>query len=426
MMQPTQWKMHWRRIEIMSEVIIKTLLILSFILSHAFNLLLDYLDEKHMKAAIPENVRDVYDEEEYRKWIAYHKDSKRLGMTKDAVTFALELLMLLFNFYAVVFALFGQHVVYLQYFLAIVLFVVIETVIGIPFHYYDTFVIEEKYGMNRMTKKTFVLDSVKSFIISLVLGYGLIAIIMFLYDRFGDPGIVLICLAVILISLLIVLVAVPLMRIFNRFDPLEEGDLKNDLLRLCDKYGVHVKKIVVRDASRRTTRANAFCAGLTKRKTISLDDNLVKEYENDQIVAVFAHEFAHAKYRHTLKSLPFSLMQIVLTIVILGAVFHITPVYTAFGFDGLNYYFAMFVLDLFTWPVMKVLEYVSNRISRKHEYEADGFAAREGYGEALISALKKLSKDALSNLNPHPFIVKLSYSHPTLSQRIDAIRLLEE
>ena len=410
----------------MSEVIIKTLLILSFILSHAFNLLLDYLDEKHMKAAIPENVRDVYDEEEYRKWIAYHKDSKRLGMTKGAVTFALELLMLLFNFYAVVFALFSQHAVYLQYFLAIVLFVVIETVIGIPFHYYDTFVIEEKYGMNRMTKKTFVLDSVKSFIISLVLVYGLIAIIMFLYDRFGDPGIVLICVAVILISLLIVLVAVPLMRIFNRFDPLEEGDLKNDLLRLCDKYGVHVKKIVVRDASRRTTRANAFCAGLTKRKTISLDDNLVTEYENDQIVAVFAHEFAHAKYRHTLKSLPFSLMQIVLTIVILGAVFHITPVYTAFGFDGLNYYFAMFVLDLFTWPVMKVLEYVSNRISRKHEYEADGFAAREGYGEALISALKKLSKDALSNLNPHPFIVKLSYSHPTLSQRIDAIRLLEE
>ena len=418
--------MHWRRIEIMSEVIIKTLLILSFILSHAFNLLLDCLDEKHMKAAIPENVRDVYDEEEYRKWIAYHKDGKRLGMTKDAVTFALELLMLLFNFYAAVFALFGQHAVYLQYLLAIVLLVVIETVIGIPFHYYDTFVIEEKYGMNRMTKKTFVLDSVKSFIISLVLGYGLIAIIMFLYDRFGDPGIVLICLAVILISLLIVLVAVPLMRIFNRFDPLEEGDLKNDLLRLCDKYGVHVKKIVVRDASRRTTRANAFCAGLTKRKTISLDDNLVKEYENDQIVAVFAHEFAHAKYRHTLKSLPLSLMQIVLTIVILGAIFHITPVYTAFGFDGLNYYFAMFVLDLFTWPVMKVLEYVSNRISRKHEYEADGFAAREGYGEALISALKKLSKDALSNLNPHPFIVKLSYSHPTLSQRIDAIRLLEE
>ena len=354
--------------------------------------------------------------------IAYHKDNKRIDMTKSAVSFAVTLLMLLLNFYAVVFGLFSQHAVYLQYFCAIVLIVVIDTVIGIPFRYYDTFVIEEKYGMNRTTKKTFVLDSIKSFILSLVLEYGLIVIIMFLYDRFGDPGIVLICIAFVLIALLIVLIAVPLMRIFNRFAPLEEGELKDKLLLLCDKYGVQVKKIFVRDASRRTTRANAFCSGLTKKKTISLDDNLVKDYEDDQIVAVFAHEFAHAKYRHVLKSLPFSLMQIVLMIAMLGVIFHFRLVFEAFGFGGVNYYFATLVLTLLTWPVMKVLEYVSNRISRKHEYEADAFAAREGYGEDLISALKKLSKDSLSNLNPHPFIVKLSYSHPTLSQRIEAMR----
>ena len=407
--------------QLMSEVSVKILLILSFVLEHAFTLYLDYLDEKHMNAAVPENVRDVYDENEYRKWIAYHKDNKRIDMTKSAVSFAVKLLMLLLNFYAVVFGLFSQHAVYLQYFCAIVLIVVTDTVIGIPFRYYDTFVIEEKYGMNRTTKRTFVLDSIKSFILSLVLEYGLIVIIMFLYDRFGDPGIVLICIAFVLIALLIVLIAVPLMRIFNRFSPLEEGELKDTLLQLCDKYGVQVKKIVVRDASRRTTRANAFCSGLTKKKTISLDDNLVKDYEDDQIVAVFAHEFAHAKYRHVLKSLPFSLMQIVLMIAMLGVIFHIRPVFEAFGFGGVNYYFATLVLTLLTWPVMKVLEYVSNRISRKHEYEADAFAAREGYGEDLISALKKLSKDSLSNLNPHPFIVKLSYSHPTLSQRIEAI-----
>ena len=118
-------------------------------------------------------------------------------------------------------------------------------------------------------------------------------------------------------------------------------------------------------------------------------------------------------------------MDTVLTIVMLGVVFHLGPVYEAFGFGGLNYYFAMSVLSMVTWPLMKVLEYISNRISRKHEYEADAFAAREGYGQALISALKKLSRDSLSNLNPHPFIVKLSYSHPTLSQRIDAIRELD-
>ena len=405
----------------MSKEGIKIILVLSFILYHAFGWFLDYLDERHMNAEIPDNVKDVYNEEEYRNWINYHKDNKKLGLTEKAASFIIELLMLLFNFYAFVFRLFGHHPVYLQYFLAVFLFVVIDTAVALPFSYYETFVIEEKYGLNRTTKKTFLLDTIKSWIISTVLGYGLVFLIMVLYEKFKDPGIVLICIAFILISLLISLIVVPLMRVFNKFAPLEDGDLKNDLLRLCEKYGVQVKKIVVRDASRRTTRANAFCTGLTKKKTISLDDNLVKDYENDQIVAVFAHEFAHAKFSHVLKSLPFSLMSTVLTIAMLGVIFHITPAFEAFGFDGLNYYFAMTLLTLFTWPLERILEYVSNGITRKHEYEADGFAAREGYGEALISALKKLSKDSLSNLNPHPFIVKLEYSHPTLSQRIESI-----
>ena len=401
---------------------IKTILVLSFILYHAFEWYLDFLDTRHMNAEVPENVRDVYDAEAYRNWIAYHRANQRLQLGKSLVSFVVNLLMLLLNFYAFVFGLFGGSSVYLQYFLALLLFITIDTVIAIPFRCYDTFVIEEKFGMNRTTKKTFILDTIKSWIISAVLGYGLTVLIMFLYERFGDPGIILICVAIILFSLLIALVAVPLMRIFNKFTPLEDGTLKEALLGLCTRYGVRVKKIVVRDASRRTTRANAFCTGLTKRKTISLDDNLVKDYEDDQIVAVFAHEFAHARFNHVLKSLPFSMLRTVLAVAVLGLIFHLMPVYKAFGFEGRNYYFAMTVLTLFTWPVSKALDYISNRISRKHEYEADGFAAKEGYGEALISALKKLSKDSLSNLNPHPLIVKLEYSHPTLSQRIDAIR----
>ena len=405
---------------------LKIILVLSYVLHHAFDWYLDYLDEKHMNAEIPENVRDVYNEEEYRRWISYHRDRKRLGMAENALTFAVGLLMLILNFYAFAFGCFGKMAVYLQYFCAIFLITTIETVISIPFSYYGTFVIEEKYGMNRTTRKTFVLDTIKEWIISVALGYGMIAVIMFLYERFSDPGLVLICIAFILFSLLMSLIVVPLMRVFNRFDPLEEGELKDGLLNLCTRYGVQVKKIVVRDASRRTTRANAFCTGLTKKKTIALDDNLVRDYDSDQIVAVFAHEFAHAKYSHVPKSLPFSIGQTVLTIAMLGVVFHIRPAFEAFGFDGLNYFFAMILLTLFTWPLSRLLGYAANRLSRKHEYEADAFAAREGYGEALISALKKLSKDALSNLNPHPLIVKLMYSHPTLSQRIDAIRKEEK
>ena len=196
----------------MSGAGIKTILILSFILEHAFTLYMEHLDEKHMKAAIPENVQDVYDENAYRKWIAYHKDNKRIGMAEGAVSFGVSLLMLLFNFYAFVFGIFRQQGVYLQYFCAVLIFVAIDSLIRIPFHYYDTFVIEENYGMNRTTKKTFMQDRMKSFLISLLLEYGLIVIIMFLYDRFGDPGVVLICLAFILISILISLIVVPLTR----------------------------------------------------------------------------------------------------------------------------------------------------------------------------------------------------------------------
>lgn len=406
----------------MNRETIRIILIFSFLLYHAFEWYLDYLDTKHMNAEIPENVRDVYNEEEYRKWVSYHKENMRFSLAESLVSFLAGLLMLVFNFYALVFSAFSGRSLYLQYFLMILLLAVIETVIAIPFRYYETFVIEEKYGMNKTSKKTFVLDTLKKWVIGVVLEYGLVVLIMFLYERFGDPGIVLICAAFILISLLVSLIVVPLMRIFNKFAPLEDEELRQQLLVLCEKYGIEVKKIVIRDASRRTTRANAFCTGLTKKKTISLDDNLVKDYENDQIVAVFAHEFAHAKFSHILKSMPFSLAQTVLTIAMLGVVFHITPAFTAFGFDGLNYYFALSLLTLFTWPLAQVLALVANRISRRHEYEADAFAAREGYGEALISALKKLNKDSLSNLNPHPLIVDLEYSHPTLSQRIEAIR----
>ncbi len=401
----------------------KTILVISFILYKAMDWVLEILDTIQMGKPLPENVRDVYDAQAYQKWIDYHRENKRLRNWESILTLVTGVLMLAFPYYAFVFGLFKDSPIYLQYFLAILAFTTVDNLLSLPFGYYDTFVIEERYGMNRTTKKTFWLDTFKSWAISAVLEFALVAMIMFLYERFGDPGIALICLAVIAISLLVNLIVVPLMRVFNRFDPLEDGQLKEDLLNLCAKYGVTVKKIVVRDASRRTTRANAFCTGFTKKKTISLDDNLVKDYSNDQIVAVFAHEFAHARYNHILKSLPFSLAQTVLTIVMLGVVFHITPAFEAFGFEGVNYFFSMTLLPLFTWPLMRLLEYIDNLISRKHEYEADAFAAREGYGEALISSLKKLSGDSLSNLNPHPFIVKLHHSHPTLSQRIDAIHV---
>ena len=186
------------------------------------------------------------------------------------------------------------------------------------------------------------------------------------------------------------------------------------------KYNVKIKQIYVMDASKRTTRANAFCTGIGK-KTISLDDNLVNNYSTDKIVAVFAHEFGHAKYKHTLKSIWFAFLRIIILILALGVVLNIPAICEAFGFKEVNYYFAFMILTMISWPVSRVFDLISNKISRTFEYQADAFATKEGYGESLIGALKQLSRDALTNLNPHPFVVALEHSHPTLSDRISAI-----
>ena len=244
---------------------------------------------------------------------------------------------------------------------------------------------------------------------------------MVLFEVFGNMAIIWGTVASLIIVLLIMLIIVPVMRIFNKFDPLQDGELKDQLLALCDKYGIRVRKIVVRDASRRTTTSNAFCTGIGDRKTISLDDNLVNEYSPEEITAVFAHEFAHAKYHHSVKSLPFSVFNIVIVFTALAIVLNIPGLYTAFGFEGINYYLAQMLTSVIIWPLSTMLSAIGNYLSRRHEYEADAFAAVEGYGEELISALKRLNKESLSDINPHPATVLLNYSHPTLSQRIEAI-----
>ncbi|MDO4939798.1 MAG: M48 family metallopeptidase [Lachnospiraceae bacterium] len=402
----------------------KIFVIISYLLCTAFAMFKRRLADSYVDRELPENIRDVYNEDEYNRWKAYRKEGQNLSRIEKVVTSILLLCFLLFNLHSKVFYAINAND-YVRYLFALTVINLISDIISLPFDYYDTFVIEEKYGLNTSTKKTFFLDAIKEFIIGMVLSYGLLVLIMLLYNRFGNVGIIWICLAIVAISLLISIFAMTFLSIFNKFSPLEDGELKTKLLDLCGKYGIKVKKIVVKDASRRTTTANAFCTGLGNTKTISLDDNLIKDYTTDQIVAVFTHEFAHAKFKHIFKSLPFGILRTVLIIAALGIIFNIPALYTAFGFTTLNYMMAIQCLGYFTWPFSTLLDLISNKISRNHEYQADAFAAEEGYGEDLISSLKKLCKESLSNINPHPWIVKLDYSHPTLSQRIEAIRNIE-
>ncbi|MBR3247143.1 MAG: M48 family metallopeptidase [Clostridiales bacterium] len=401
---------------------VKIFIIFMYLTNKAFNMVIEYLNKSYLKKELPDNVKDVYNEGEYKRFLSYREESRHLGLISSAINILITLLILILNIHAWLFGMISGLNVYVQYLIVVAIFTVLSMVIDLPFDYYDTFVIEEKYGLNKSTKMTFALDTIKETVLGTVISYALIVLIMVLFEKFGNMAIIWCTLAMIVIAVIIMLIIIPLMRIFNKFEPLEEGELKDKLLALCDKYGVRVKRIVVKDASRRTTTSNAFCTGIGNRKTISLDDNLVNAYSADEITAVFAHEFAHAKFRHVIKSLPFSVLGILISFVSLAIVLNIPSLYTAFGFDGMNYYFAQMMSGVIIWPLSTAMGIVGNYISRKHEYQADAFAAKEGYGQVLISALKRLSKESLSGVNPHPAMVILNYSHPTLSQRIDAIR----
>ena len=401
---------------------VKIFIIFMYLTNKAFNMVIEYLNKSYLKKELPDNVKDVYNEGEYKRFLSYREESRHLGLISSAINLLITLLILILNIHAWLFGMISGLNVYVQYLIVVAIFTVLSMVIDLPFDYYDTFVIEEKYGLNKSTKMTFALDTIKETVLGTVISYALIVLIMVLFEKFGNMAIIWCTLAMIVIAVIIMLIIIPLMRIFNKFEPLEEGELKDKLLALCDKYGVRVKRIVVKDASRRTTTSNAFCTGIGNRKTISLDDNLVNAYSADEITAVFAHEFAHAKFRHVIKSLPFSVLGILISFVSLAIVLNIPSLYTAFGFDGMNYYFAQMMSGVIIWPLSTAMGIVGNYISRKHEYQADAFAAKEGYGQVLISALKRLSKESLSGVNPHPAMVILNYSHPTLSQRIDAIR----
>lgn len=405
-----------------TNLIVKILLVVSFVLSRVYEGIKDYLSRSYYDKELPDNVRDVYDEAEYKNWLAYSKDKNKFYSLQSIVDGVVLMAFLVFDVYARIFEEFSEYNLYLQYFCVLAIFSIITIAVGIPFDYYHTFFIEEKYGLNTTTRKTFAADCIKNIITNILLSYGLLALIVFFFEKFGNTAIIFTSIAIIAISIIISLLVMPILRIYNKFAPLEDGELKRELLALCEKYGVEVKKICVKDASRRTTRANAFCTGFTRKKVISLDDNLVNGYSTEQIVAVFAHEFAHATYRHMLKSFPFAIFRSMLTIIFLGIALNIPSLFTAFGFTGINYFFAINIIPLLNWPVEELLDIVTNYLSRKHEFEADRFAAKEGYGEALISCLKTLSKESLSNVNPHPYIVMVDYSHPTLSQRIAAIR----
>ena len=385
-----------------------------------YRLVLNVVQYRSAKNPIPASVRDVYDEDDYFKWRKYNADKCRLGIVSTAVMFVCQLVLLLTNAYAVFASLFSSDI-NVQLIAVILLDTAVSTVVGVVFDYYETMVIEEKYGFNRSTVKTFVADKIRELILGLVIGIGLSSLLASLHFTMGNWLILLFAGAVFVITLLVSFLYPVFSRLGNKFVPLEEGELKDKLMGLLTKHGYKVKAIEVMDASRRTTKLNAYFTGFGKMKTIVLYDNLVNALTTDEICAVFAHELGHGLHKDVLKRQIMNFGNLLLMAVLAWGAVSVTQFHSAFGFEAVNYGFAFSLIGIALGTVQPFTGIFMNAYSRLAEYRADEQAVKEGYGEALVTGLKLLAKENFADLSPSPALVVLEYSHPPLAKRIERI-----
>ena len=398
----------------------KLLVLLILTVIYGYKMALHVIHARSVRRPVPENVADVYDPATYQKWKEYHGETTRLSMMTDTVSWLISMGLIAANAHAAFAGLFPDTLFIRM--AAVFLLLSLSDLPLIPFSYYGTMVIEEKYGFNRSSKKTFWLDQVKEFLIGLVITVIVGSLLMWLHQALGDWLIAVFAAVMTALALFISFIYPFLSRIFNKFTPLEDGELKNRLTALLEKYGYHVRGIQVMDASRRTTKSNAYFTGFGKMKTIVLYDNLIRQMTEDEICAVFAHEMGHGLHRDTLRNQVFSFLQMLILGVLAWLTLRTGSVYPAFGFAGINYGFAVaLIMSVEFALVAPLFGLVVNYFSRRAEYRADAQAVEEGYGGALVTGLKKLARENFSDLSPSPLLVKLEYSHPTLSQRIDAI-----
>ena len=400
----------------------KALFLLLFTLEHIYQLVLNLVQHRSAGNPTPANVADVYDAATYQNWRAYHGEKSRLSILRTVVSWVLTMALLAMNFHAWA-ASFFPATLFMQMLAVILAQSLVETLVYLPFAWVDTMVIEQKYGFNRSTVKTFVIDQVRSFLVEVVLNMVLVGLLALIHRAMGDWVVVLFAGAVFALTLAISFLYGPVFsRLGNKFVPLEDGELKEKLLALLNKHGYQVKAIEVMDASRRTTKLNAYFTGFGKLKSIVLYDNLLSAMSTDEIVAVFAHELGHGLNKDVLKQQLMNLGNLLLMAVAVWLTVRTPAMHEVFGFAEVNYGFASVLLGGLMGLIQPLTGMAMNAYSRFAEYRADAQAVKEGYGEALVGGLKKLARENYANLAPSKALVVLEYSHPPLSERIGAIQ----
>ena len=407
------------------ETFIFILIITLIIASFSFDLWLSILNYKHRKEPIPEVVLNVYDEAEYSKWLSYTMENYRFGLISSFVSLIILLVFLFFGAfpYFESVAIDISSNIHLQILLFLGIYYFIGFSVNIFFSYYSNFSIEERYGFNKTTKKTFVTDKIKGILLTIIFGGGLVYLLSTLYYEVGSMFYLYAWLSIVSIMLFVNLFYVKLIvPIFNKLRPLEEIELKESIEKFARTVGYEVNKISVIDASKRSTKLNAYFTGFGKFKQVVLYDTLIEKMSNDEIVAVLAHEIGHSKHKHIVTGMIQSIVVISIYLGVLLFTLRSPEISMAFGFTDTHFGFGLIIFSVLLSPISILIGAITSGISRKHEYQADEFARKNGYGIYLENSLKVLTKENFSNLTPHPLYVKLTYSHPPVADRITVIR----
>jgi STE24 endopeptidase len=295
-------------------------------------------------------------------------------------------------------------------------------ILSLPFTIYETFVIEKKYGFNTTTPRIFIMDILKSLLLTILISGGLLALIVYIYTLTSTWFWLLAWFSLAAFSLFMgVFYSTLIVPLFNKQAPLEEGELKTAIMNFAEKTGFNISNIFVIDGSKRSTKANAYFTGLGKRKRVVLYDTLIQEMSVDEIVAVLAHEIGHYKKKHILYSLILSTFTTGLMLFLLSVVINNPVLYKALGSEHSSFQLGLIVFGILYSPLSLVIGLVANYFSRKNEFAADRFAKENFEAASLASALKKLSVKNLSNMMPHPAYVFFHYSHPPLLERLEKI-----
>ena len=403
------------------------------IFNYLFSNILDYINHRNWKDEIPNELKDFYDKEKYKKAKNYALSKNKISLFSSSLSFLLVISLIVFNGYgtidqfvsSILSKFFESHQIssnFIQSGVFFLILFILNSIISIPFSYYNTFVIEEKFGFNKTTKLTFFIDIIKSTLLSFFIGGILLFLALYLYENLNDGFWLWLWIGLSLLMILInMFYADLIVPIFNKLTPLDDGELRNKIEKYSKDVGYLLKNIYVIDGSKRSTKANAFFSGLGPRKTIALYDTLIEKHTENELVAVLAHEVGHFKKKHIFSGLIMSIIQIGIMSFFFELCLKLPEISIALGGLESSFHLGLVGFSIIFSPISILSGIIMNYNSRKNEFEADAYAKETFNGEDLSLALKKLSVDSLSNIYPHPLYVFFHYSHPPLIQRLRAL-----